>query len=186
MAEEAAFDLKQFKEQVRGFNKQYFNPFTLTFAGLKYSPYTTIYHTGRTSGRGYVTPVLAVATDEGFIAPLPYGTHVDWYRNIQAAGGCIVESKGQLYLTGEPELLDVASGAGAFPEWIQQSLEKSGNEHFLWLKRLEPLSPDDSALDPWREARAEIHTHRMIALGALVSLAMLLAVRFFARLGRRR
>jgi hypothetical protein len=31
---------------------------------------------------------------EGFVAELTYGPDVDWYRNVVAAGGCVVVARG--------------------------------------------------------------------------------------------
>ncbi|MGZ4612806.1 MAG: hypothetical protein ACXV1K_06490 [Kineosporiaceae bacterium] len=39
---------------------------------------SVVRHVGRTSGRRYETPVVPVATDGGFVVPLPYGPGTDW------------------------------------------------------------------------------------------------------------
>lgn len=48
---------------------------------------TVIHHVGRKSGKPYATPVQSFATDTGAVVMLPYGTDLDWIRNLQAAGG---------------------------------------------------------------------------------------------------
>jgi hypothetical protein len=56
-------------------------------------PVSLIRHVGRKSGRTYETPVILAKAPEGFIAELTYGENVNWYRNVVAAGGCVVRSR---------------------------------------------------------------------------------------------
>jgi deazaflavin-dependent oxidoreductase (nitroreductase family) len=53
-------------------------------------PFSLIRHVGRKFGRTYETSVILVQVPGGFIAELTYGENVNWYRNIVAAGGCVV------------------------------------------------------------------------------------------------
>jgi deazaflavin-dependent oxidoreductase (nitroreductase family) len=57
-------------------------------------PWSLVRHVGRRSGRTYETPLLLARVPEGFVAELTYGPGVDWYRNIVAAGGCVVVHRG--------------------------------------------------------------------------------------------
>ncbi len=82
--------LKRFLNRVRQFNKRFLNPAVLTVAGHHRSPYAVVHHVGRHSGRMYSTPVVVESTPNGFIIPLPYGSDVDWCRNILAAGRCTI------------------------------------------------------------------------------------------------
>jgi deazaflavin-dependent oxidoreductase (nitroreductase family) len=84
-------------ERIRHFNRKILNPFTLSFAGRRGSIYTAFVHEGRRTGKNYATPVLVYRQGDAFVAPLPYGEHVDWLRNVQAAGGCTVIWQGQAY-----------------------------------------------------------------------------------------
>lgn len=43
-----------------------------------------LYHTGRSSGREYATPLCMVPTPEGYIVPATYGPETDWLRNLKA------------------------------------------------------------------------------------------------------
>jgi deazaflavin-dependent oxidoreductase (nitroreductase family) len=61
-------------------------------------PHALVRHVGRRSGRTYETPLLLARTPDGFVAELTYGTDVDWYRNIVAAGGCVVVFHGREYV----------------------------------------------------------------------------------------
>jgi deazaflavin-dependent oxidoreductase (nitroreductase family) len=53
-----------------------------------------VHHTGRRSGRIYSMAVWAHRVGESFCVGLPYGTDVDWLRNVRAAGGCEIEHDG--------------------------------------------------------------------------------------------
>ena len=164
-----------FKERVRYFNKWVTNRVTMTFAGRRHSPYTVVHHVGRTSGRAYATPVLAMLEEEHFIIPLPYGTHVDWHRNLQAAGGCLVEYQGAVYRTVAPKVIDAEAGLPAFPAWTQDLLRKDGTEYFLRLRRGERVPPEDPA---YRRVRAahEDDTKVLMILSAVITSLIALAV----------
>jgi len=81
-------------DAVRRFNKQVGNPVASRVSGTRL---TLVHHTGRTSGRDYVTPVWGERSGGWFFIQLPYGTDVDWCRNILAAGGCVLECGGVRY-----------------------------------------------------------------------------------------
>ena len=84
-------------KQVRFFNRRFLNPLMLRFAGREGSYDAIVQHVGRTSGKSYRTPVVATPIKDGFVIPLPYGTNVDWLRNIQAAGGATLHWNGRDY-----------------------------------------------------------------------------------------
>ena len=48
------------------------------------------------------------------MAELTYGTGVNWYRNIVAAGGCVVVSGGTEYRVDRIEPCDAATGIRAY------------------------------------------------------------------------
>ena len=75
-------------KKVAVFNKYVTNRIILPFAGWL-PPFAEVTHTGRRSGRTYRTPVLAFASEDGFVLALTYGRDVDWVRNLRAAGGVI-------------------------------------------------------------------------------------------------
>jgi len=64
------------------------NPLIRRMAGRKHmSMAALIYHTGRRSGRQYVTPAGSHLVGDEILVPLTFGTQSDWCRNIRAAGG---------------------------------------------------------------------------------------------------
>ncbi|HEX6799309.1 MAG TPA: nitroreductase family deazaflavin-dependent oxidoreductase [Ktedonobacterales bacterium] len=90
------------------------NPLILKLAGRRYvRAYAVIEHRGRRSGRTYATPVAAQPTADGFVIPMAFGEQADWFRNVQAAGECVVRWNGTVYHVVEPELLDEATGRRA-------------------------------------------------------------------------
>jgi deazaflavin-dependent oxidoreductase (nitroreductase family) len=90
------------------------SPVTMPLAGKRWNPiFAVIEHRGRRSGRQYATPVAARRVAGGFVISLAFGAQVDWYRNLQAAGGTI-RWRGDAYRVSRPERIDAASALTAF------------------------------------------------------------------------
>jgi deazaflavin-dependent oxidoreductase (nitroreductase family) len=103
-----------------------FNRLVLALAGTRLLPlYGVIEHHGRRSGKAYRTPVVVMPTSDGFMVPMPWGERTDWYRNVRAAGGCVLRWKGRDYDMVQPELIDnpasVRASFGAF-EWAMMRI----------------------------------------------------------------
>ena len=101
------------RDAVRVFNKHVLNPPMMWLAGRRHWYAAAIRHTGRRSGKEYATPVVADRVRDGFIVPLPYGTQVDWLRNVLAAGRATIKVGGGSYEVMQPEVIDAAT---AFPQ----------------------------------------------------------------------
>ncbi len=97
------------RDAVRHFNKHVLNPAMMALAGRRYWYASVIKHTGRKSGNHYATPVVAVPIPDGFVVPLPYGSDVDWLRNVRAAGSATIRSKGQTYHVVRPHVVDAST-----------------------------------------------------------------------------
>ena len=69
-------------------------PLALKSAGTSGSSTSVIHHVGRTSGRRYETPVVAVPIDDGYVVALPYGPNTDWLMNVLASGSARVAHDG--------------------------------------------------------------------------------------------
>jgi deazaflavin-dependent oxidoreductase (nitroreductase family) len=81
------------------------NPLIARVAGRRHMGMAAlVYHTGRRSGRSYVTPTGARRCGDVFLVPLTFGTRSDWCRNLLAAGGGRIRWKGQDYVVGDPEV----------------------------------------------------------------------------------
>ena len=63
-----------------------------------------IVHTGRRSKRRYRTPVNLFALRSGYIVALTFGSGSDWVRNVMAATGCELETRGRLEHMTDPEI----------------------------------------------------------------------------------
>jgi deazaflavin-dependent oxidoreductase (nitroreductase family) len=64
-----------------------------------------IRHTGRRSGRPYVTPASARRSGDVIVIPLTFGNQSDWVRNIAAAGRCAIRLDDQDYEATEPRFI---------------------------------------------------------------------------------
>ncbi len=114
---------------------RYLNPFMLSLAGSRSVPMlAVIHHQGRHSGRSYTTPLAARPTADGFVIPLTFGEQADWYRNVQAAGGCMVQWKGANYPLIEPEVVDFTTVRRAFYPAERVLIPIIGIEHFVRLR----------------------------------------------------
>ena len=85
--------------------KHVFNPAMLRLAGRKHWYASVIRHSGRRSGKQYGTPIVAEPVTDGFIVPLPYGTRVDWLRNVLTTGGATMQVSGRTYNVVHPEII---------------------------------------------------------------------------------
>ena len=72
------------------------NPLVLRIAGRRHMPVVGIVrHRGRKTGHAYATPLgIRPAAAGGFVMPLTFGEAAGWYRNIVAAGWCVITWRG--------------------------------------------------------------------------------------------
>jgi deazaflavin-dependent oxidoreductase (nitroreductase family) len=92
-----------------------FNPVVKLLAGTRLMPlYGVIHHRGRRSGKAFTTPVVVRPTPDGFVVPMPWGESTDWFRNVRAAGGCLIRWKGRDYALVQPEVIDSSAAKEAF------------------------------------------------------------------------
>jgi deazaflavin-dependent oxidoreductase (nitroreductase family) len=109
----------QLKQQIRHrfltFLKNYFNPLTRRIARGSRGPFAIVRHVGRRSGKPYETPIIVQPADDGFVIELTYGSNVDWYKNVLAAGGCDILWHGKDYVIDRIEPMDTETGRAAFP-----------------------------------------------------------------------
>ena len=91
-------------------------------------------YSGRRSGRSYATPVVADRVTDGFIIPLPYGTGVDWLRNVLAAGRAAVTVGGQTYDVVEPEIIDAATASPQLSARRRRAFQRFHIDKYLKVK----------------------------------------------------
>jgi deazaflavin-dependent oxidoreductase (nitroreductase family) len=87
----------------------------LPFAGKRWNPmFSVVRHTGRKSGRTFETPVAARRIPGGFVLALAFGSGVQWYRNLAAAGGGAIRWRGIEHPVGAPQAIDAETALATF------------------------------------------------------------------------
>jgi deazaflavin-dependent oxidoreductase (nitroreductase family) len=93
-----------------------------------------VVHRGRRSGRTYETPVSVFGAPSGFVFALTYGADTDWVRNVMAAGGCELHTRGRRFELVAPRIFhDESRRAIRWPE--RPILQLLGVNEFLALDR---------------------------------------------------
>ncbi len=114
------------------------NPVQLRFSGRSGSS-AVVHHLGRRSGTPYATPVIAHHTQREVIIPLPYGTDVDWLRNVRAAGHAVVELHGRSLRVDEPAVVDIDAVIDLLPAAMVRIVRMNGAREALRLRVSEPM-----------------------------------------------
>lgn len=115
---------------VRQLNKHVLNPVMIRLASGKHGSAAVIEHAGRRTGKIYATPVAALRVADGFIIPLPYGTRVDWLRNV-LAGRATIRIRRETYEVRQPQIVDAATAVGQLSETRRRSFGGFGIKNFL-------------------------------------------------------
>jgi len=119
------------------------NPLVLAIAGRRWMPVVGILrHRGRRSGRTYSTPLGMRPLGGAFVMPRTFGENAAWYRNVLAAGRCVVTYRGREYALVDPEVIDYRAAAPAFPRYERLQFRLLGIDEFLRMRR----APTDSLL----------------------------------------
>jgi deazaflavin-dependent oxidoreductase (nitroreductase family) len=113
------------------FNRRVTNPVATTIAG-RMPGFGVVVHRGRTTGRTYRTPVNLFERGSGYVVALTYGPDRDWVRNVLAAGGCQVETRGRLIQAGLPRVV-VDRRRHEVPAVVRPVLAMLGVDEFLEL-----------------------------------------------------
>jgi deazaflavin-dependent oxidoreductase (nitroreductase family) len=125
------------------------NPLVLRIAGRRHMPVVGIvHHRGRKTGRPYATPLgIRPATTSGFVMPLTFGESAGWYRNIVAAGWCVITWRGADHAVASPVIVDRTTALPAFPRYERLALRAIGINEFVWL-RDPPIAPKGGLTSP--------------------------------------
>jgi deazaflavin-dependent oxidoreductase (nitroreductase family) len=104
-----------------------------------------VIHTGRRSARRYQAPVNVFPVEDGYLFALTYGPGSDWVKNVLAAGGCELRTRGRTIRLVSPQLVHDESRRGIRP-LERQVLRLLGVADFLHLKAApaaytEPAAP---------------------------------------------
>ncbi len=68
--------------------------------------FSMLIHTGRRSGKIYRTPILTFRDGDVYRIALTYGDGADWVRNVLAAGGCDLLTRGRLVHLTDPRVIN--------------------------------------------------------------------------------
>ena len=80
------------------------NRITSLFAGWL-PGFGILTHIGRKSGKVYRTPVNVFRSSNGFIVALTYSSQSEWVKNVLAAGGCELKTRGKTYQLSAPNVV---------------------------------------------------------------------------------
>jgi deazaflavin-dependent oxidoreductase (nitroreductase family) len=104
-------------------------PFARYLPGL-----AVVSHVGRRSGRTYRTPVSLFRRGDGYVIALVYGADSQWVRNVLAADGVDIETRGRrLHLVGPEMVRDPARSL--VPKPVRVPLRLASVDEFMLLKR---------------------------------------------------
>jgi deazaflavin-dependent oxidoreductase (nitroreductase family) len=85
-------------------NIAFTNRITILFAGWL-PGFGILTHVGRKSGKVYRTPVNVFRASNGFIIALTYSSESEWVKNVLAAGGCELKTRGKRYQLSAPKIV---------------------------------------------------------------------------------
>jgi deazaflavin-dependent oxidoreductase (nitroreductase family) len=121
------------------------NPVMIRFSGRS-GQSAIVHHVGRRSGTPYATPVIAHQTSQDVIIPLPYGTDLDWLRNLRAAAQAVVDLEGHSVRVGEPAVVAMNDVIDLLPAPMVRTVRFNGAREALRLRVSEPTLPVPSSV----------------------------------------
>lgn len=118
--------------------KHTLNPMTLRAARSGRGPFSLVRHVGRKTGTVYEAPLILARTEGGFVAELTYGEDVAWYRNIVAAGSCVILFEGTEHQIDMIEPYSAEDGLRAFGNPAAVVLKLLRRHEFRYLRESAP------------------------------------------------
>jgi deazaflavin-dependent oxidoreductase (nitroreductase family) len=119
--------------RVARFNLRVTNRLTGPFAAWL-PGFGVVVHTGRRSKRQRRTPVNVFRARDRYVVALTYGTEAEWVKNVQAAGGCELITRGRRLRLTSPEIVHDESRQQVPPP-ARPILQLLGVADFLRLRR---------------------------------------------------
>lgn len=102
---------------LRPFTTHVFNPMSRRVAG-RLPGFGILIYRGRKTGTGYRTPINVFRHGDSYVLALTYGSDVQWVKNVLAAGGCDLVTRGRTVHLVEPELF-VDQGRREMPQPVR-------------------------------------------------------------------
>ena len=129
----AAVLLLRFRKRwVARFNILFTNRITGLFAGWL-PGFGILTHFGRKSGKAYRTPINVFREQGGFIIALTYSSQSQWVKNVLAAGGAELKTRGRIYQLSSPSIEHDPS-RHKFPLPVRLVLRLVGADEYMELK----------------------------------------------------
>lgn len=114
-----------------------FEPLAKPLAGRRvFHLWAILRHTGRKSGVVYATPIVALATPDGFMIPLPFGDATQWAKNLFAAGGGSLRFGGKEHLIVGPRIIDRDEAAAHLPLPLRFVAGRLGLRQYVMVRRV--------------------------------------------------
>jgi deazaflavin-dependent oxidoreductase (nitroreductase family) len=92
------------KQWLAKINIAFTNRITGLFAGWL-PGFGILTHVGRKSGKLYRTPINVFRASNGFLIALTYSSQSEWVKNVLAAGGCELRTRGKTYQLSAPKVV---------------------------------------------------------------------------------
>jgi deazaflavin-dependent oxidoreductase (nitroreductase family) len=115
-------------------NIAFTNRITSLFAGWL-PAFGILSHVGRKSGKIYRTPVNVFRAPSGFIIALTYSSQCEWVKNVLAAGGCEIKTRGKKYQLSTPKVVRDPSRR-RFPLPVRFVLRIVGADEYMELSKV--------------------------------------------------
>ena len=115
---------------------RYLDPLMRPLAG-RAPGFGILTHRGRTTGRTYRTPLNVFERGDYYLFLLTYGSEAHWVKNVIAAGGATLHTRGRDISLTEPELIDDPERRLA-PAPVRAAGRLIGATRFLRMRRIEP------------------------------------------------
>lgn len=95
-------------------------------------------HVGRKSRKVYRTPVNVFRVSNGFIVALTYSSQSEWMKNVLAAGGCQLRTRGRNYQLSAPTVVRDPTRR-RFPIPVRLILRLVGADEYMELSTSPPM-----------------------------------------------
>jgi deazaflavin-dependent oxidoreductase (nitroreductase family) len=120
------------KRQLAAFHRAVTNRITIRFVG-RLPGFGIVSSVGRKSGKLYRTPVNVFREPDRFLIALTYGPDSGWVKNVLAADGCELETRGLRYQLSSPIVIHDPSRR-RFPPLVRVILRFIASYDFLQLQ----------------------------------------------------
>ena len=122
------------KRWLANINIAFTNRITRLFAGWL-PGFGILTHVGRKSGKVYRTPVNVFQAPNSFIIALTYSSQSEWVKNVLAAGGCELKTRGKKYQLSSPKVV-LDPKRRRFPVPVRLVLRIVGADEYIELSML--------------------------------------------------